>query len=277
MSPLNQHILPKWGMLPVDQISQITLRDMVKDLWHVRPSTAEKALQRINIVLKYGAALGHNVDLQAYPKARALLGPQNHRVRHHPAMPWRDVPEFYAFLDQPTKSHLCLKLVILTGHRLAPCQNIALNDIHGDVWTAPGCDLKGREGRTPNFRIKLSTEAMTVIEQAQRLNPKDKLFWTGKSVITNTALRDVLQRFLSTKPYHAVNHGFRNSLRDWAEETQTQASYETKESLLQHQIKGQVERAYNRYDYFDERALLYQKWADFLSDGSSASKDTSGH
>jgi hypothetical protein len=54
----------------------------------------------------------------------------------------------------------------------------------------------------------------------------------------------------------ALPHGFRTRLRLWLEE-ETSASYEIKESMVQHKTGGAVERAYRRTDYLEQRRPLY--------------------
>lgn len=75
-SPLELHVLPKLGGVPVAEIDQWGIRDTLKPIWHKKAETAEKALQRPTICLRHGAALGLDVDLQAPMKAKALLGAQ---------------------------------------------------------------------------------------------------------------------------------------------------------------------------------------------------------
>lgn len=69
-SPLELHILPKLGKVPVVDIDQTDIRDVLSPIWHMKAATAGKALNRLNICLKHAAALGLDVDLQATDKAR---------------------------------------------------------------------------------------------------------------------------------------------------------------------------------------------------------------
>jgi integrase len=57
-------------------------------------------------------------------------------------------------------------------------------------------------------------------------------------------------------------HGIRSTFRDWC--AATGADFETAERCLSHQTTTQVQRAYLRRDYFEERKALLQKWADVL-------------
>ena len=59
-------------------------------------------------------------------------------------------------------------------------------------------------------------------------------------------------------------HGFRATFRTWVEET-TDTPYEVKESALGHQVDSGEERAYQRSDRLEKRALLMTQWAEFLT------------
>ncbi len=75
-TPLQLHVLPTLGKVPVAEIDQIDIRDVLRPIWHTKADTARKAMNRLSICLKHAAALGLNVDLQAVDKAKALLGKQ---------------------------------------------------------------------------------------------------------------------------------------------------------------------------------------------------------
>jgi hypothetical protein len=64
-SPLEIHVLPKLGGLPVAEIDQVDIRDCLSPIWHTKADTARKALNRLSICLRHAAALGLQVDLQA--------------------------------------------------------------------------------------------------------------------------------------------------------------------------------------------------------------------
>lgn len=159
--------LPKLGKVPVADIDQKDIRDTLAPIWHAKAETARKALNRLAICMRHAAALGLEVDLQAAEKARALLGQQRHKAENIPAMPWKDVPAFYQSLSDGTVTHLALRLLILTGVRSGPLRRIREDQIEGDIWTIPGEAMKGKRDKTPDFRVPLSSEALTVIAQAK--------------------------------------------------------------------------------------------------------------
>lgn len=263
-SPLEIHILPKLGKVPVVDIDQTDIRDVLSPLWHEKAETARKAINRLNICLKHAAALGLDVDLQATDKARALLGKQRHKTENIPAMPWRDVPVFYASLSDGTVTHLALRLLILTGVRSGPLRFLREDQIEDGVWTIPGEAMKGRRGATADFRVPLSGEALTVVEEARRHTRDGFLFPSiKKGVISDATMSRLMERAgLTARP-----HGFRSSLRDWIAET-TNTPHDIAETTLGHVAGGAVERAYRRTDFLEQRRRLMERWAHHVTGGS---------
>lgn len=264
LSPLTLHVLPKLGKVPVTDLDQRDIRDTLAPLWHTKADTARKALNRLSIVLRHAAALGLDVDLQATEKAKALLGRSRHVAKNIPAMAWAEVPGFYASLEEPTPTHLALRLLILTGVRSNPLRNIRLEQIEGDVWTIPAEAMKGRKGATEAFRVPLSREALRIVELTRPHARNGFLFPNGqKGVISDMTLsRHMERRGLEARP-----HGFRTSLRTWLAEA-TDAPHEVAESVLAHAVDGGVVRAYRRTDFLEQRRVLAERWADHVTGGA---------
>ena len=256
-SPLALHILPKLGKVPVAEINQTDIRDTLAPIWHSKAETARKALNRLGICLKHGAALGLDVDLQATEKAAALLGKQRHKPQNVPALPWQEVPAFYANLSDGTITHLALRLLILTGVRSGPLRFLRPEQISGDVWTIPGENMKGRVDATADYRVPLSTEALAVIEQAKPLARDGFLFPSFRKGVISDA---TMSRLMERAKMEARPHGFRSSLRDWIAEA-TETPHEIAETCLGHVVGGSVERAYRRTDFLEQRRVLMERWA----------------
>lgn len=256
-SPLELHILPKLGKVPVSEIDQRDIRDVLAPIWHEKAETARKAMNRLSICLRHAAALGLDVDLQATEKAKALLGKQRHQTQNVPALHWQDVPAFYQSLNEGTVTELALRLLILTAQRSAPVRFLHLDQIEGDVWTVPASRMKGRIGTTTDFRVPLSTEAQAVIEQAKPF-ARDGFLFAGvrRGVISDATMSKYMdRRGMKERP-----HGFRSSFRDWVAEA-TNAPHEVAETCMGHVVGGKVERAYRRTDFLEQRRVLMERWA----------------
>lgn len=263
-SPLELHVLPKLGKVPVQDIDQRDIRDTLAPIWHTKAPTAKKALDRLAIVFRHAAAEGLDVDLQVASKARLLLGESRHQTQNIPAMPWAEVPTFFESLVEPTLTHLALRLLILTGMRTAPVRFMRLDHIEGDVWTIPADLMKGRKGKTFDFRVPLSQEAQQVIELAKPFTRDGFLFPSmRKGVISDATMARLMER----RGLEARPHGFRTSLRTWLSDN-TDAPHEVQEMMIAHMTDSKVVRSYRRNDFLEQRRALAERWADHVTGGS---------
>lgn len=263
LTPLKLHVLPKLGAVPVTALEARDLRDVLRPLWHAKFDTARKALSRVSIVLKHAAALGLDVDLQAVAKARALLGRTTHVATNIPAMPWQDVPGFYATLAEPTAVNLALRLLILSGMRSRSVRHARVQDfdLEARAWTIPGEDMKGLKGRTSDFRAALSSEAVAVVQAALPF-ARNGLLIPG---LKGGPLSDMaLSQHMRRRGLEAKPHGFRTSLRTWLSEC-TNAPHEVAEAVIAHKADSSVVRAYRRTDWLEQRQVLLQRWADHVT------------
>lgn len=256
MSPLTLHIVPKLGRMPVEELDQHVLKEALEPLWNTKGETAEKALNRMGLVLKHAAALGLNVDLQATMKARALLGKQRRTVQHIPAMPYEDAPEFYAWLKgRDAVAANALRFLMLTMARTSEVRLAPLVEFGGDLWSIPAERTKTGVAR----RVPLVKEAVRIVE-ARRKTGSEYLFpaYKGKPISDAAMAKLMKDAGLVARP-----HGFRSTFRTWAEE-QTDAPFEVKESVLGHAVDGGVVAAYQRSDRLEKRRALIRRWERFL-------------
>lgn len=257
LSPLQVHIIPKLGKLPVEDIDQHLLVDVLTPIWHDKADSARKALNRINLTLKHAAALGLEVDLQATMKTRALLGKQRHEVVHIPSMPYSDVSAFYhSLIDMAGIAPLALRFLMLTVARTSEVRLAKPQEFLDGVWTIPAERTKsGKEHRVP-----LVPEAIKVIDAARELSPDEYLFASLRGrPLSDMGMAAVMKREnLVARP-----HGFRATFRTWVEE-QTDTPFEVKESALGHAVDSDVVRAYQRSDRFERRRTLMLAWEKFL-------------
>ncbi len=256
-SPIKTHILPILGEKPVEDVTGTAIADALRPIWHTKTDVARKALTRLKACLSYASAKKYEVDRHAIEDARELLGKQVHKAKNIPSMNWRDVPAFYQSLDGGGTVQLALQLLILTGLRSRPIRFAKTNQIDNNVWTIPAEMVKGPRGKTDDFRVPLSNEALRIVDKAREAARDGYLFpGVRKGVISDASMSRHMERLeLEARP-----HGFRASFRTWADEA-TNTDFEIKETAIGHKVGSTVSRAYQRSDYIDQRLLLAERWA----------------
>jgi len=120
--------------------------------------------------------------------------------------------------------------------------------------------MKGKRGRTEDFRVPLSAEAQSVVADAMHLSRNGFLFPSiRKGVISDSTL----SKHMRDKELAGVPHGFRSTLRTWLTDN-TDIPFEVAEMIIAHKTGSKVARAYNRTDYLDQRRPYMERWGEFL-------------
>jgi integrase len=178
--------------------------------------------------------------------------------KHHPALPYEEVPAFLKVLRQHRAcSALALEFTILTCARTSEALGAgwAEVDFEKRLWTIPRARMKaGKEHVVP-----LSTRAIEILKYQQQHAPGEYVF-TG---CNRTRLADrTMWNLLDFMQVKASVHGFRASFRDWAGDMTT-FQREIIEECLAHQIGNDVERAYRRTTALEKRTEIMQAWSAF--------------
>ena len=285
--------------LPVEAVDTQAVRSVLKrevetrrgkgELWATLPETASRVRGRIEAVLDaYNAAheravlnlarwKGHLEHVLAARKDIAA-------VKHHPAMPWPELPAFMARLSgQSGMGALALRFAILTAARTdevlgatwaeidmsAPRKVRIGRDQRGDaimvtqgaLWVIPPDRMKEKR----EHRVPLSDAALDVLRAAEALRASDDaraavfLGQDRTGPMSNMTMTALLRRLGHRD---VTVHGFRSSFRDWVAEA-TRHPRDLAEAALAHVNGDRTEAAYQRSDRLEPRRRLMDDWAGF--------------
>lgn len=183
-----------------------------------------------------------------------------HKVSHFEAMPYADLPAFFADLSKRNAiSAKALAFTILTAARSGETRNANLGEIDfkKEIWTVPAERTKSsREHRVP-----LTKEALALLRGLPHLqdDPATLLFPNMQDrPLSDTAIRKYLQDDM--KKAGLTVHGFRSTFRDWAAEC-TNTPGEIAEAAL----GDETEAAYFRSDVLERRRKLMEMWSKFCT------------
>ncbi|MEL6690369.1 MAG: integrase arm-type DNA-binding domain-containing protein [Pseudomonadota bacterium] len=276
LMPLKNHVVPAIGhRYPAD----LTPRDLQRafaPIWKTKAETARQGLNRLVICLRYAKAEGDAIGSLSELKADALtlLGDQERpeTAAHIPAMPFADVPAFYQQLTKiDTVGALALRLAIVTGLRSGAVRPARTDwiDLKARTLTVPPEFMKGRKGKVAAYVCPLSVEALAVIDRAVSQAVGGYLFQgSGKRVPYISDM--TMLKIMRDRPAlcgDAKPHGFRASLKEWMQHgSHDQAiDYQLSERVLQHKVLTDVQQAYDRGDYLDDRRRVLDAWGAFLT------------
>lgn len=264
---LAEYAGPVIGAKDVAEINTDDVLRILEPIWAEKAETATRVRGRMENVLDWAKVR----ELRAGENPARWRGHLSHllparnkakTVRHHPALPWREIPEFMGQLRANScLSARALEFTILTASRTGESIDAQWPevDIRERVWTVPKERMKaGREHRVP-----LTDAAADILAGLPHRAGNQHLFPGGQlRPLSKWAMLELVR---GMRPGLTV-HGFRSTFRDWAAEM-TAFPRELAEASLAHITGSAVERAYQRGDLFEKRRKLMQAWAEFCARG----------
>ena len=261
-STLTTYADPIFGSLPVAAIDTALVMRALEAIWSQKPETASRLRGRIESVLDWATARGYRTGenparwrghLDKMLPARAKV----QAVKHHAALPYRDLPAFMAALRGQTGiGALALEFAILTAARTGEVIAATWEEIDFDAatWTVPRERMKAKR----EHKVFLGNSALAILRPLKQAARSDFVFPGNapNKPLSNMAMLATLKR-MGRKDLTA--HGFRSTFRDWAAET-TDYPSEVVEMALAHAVANKVEAAYRRGNLFEKRKLLMRDW-----------------
>jgi integrase len=212
-------------------------------------------------VLDWAKARGHREGDN--PAAWTIIGkvlPARGGPKHHPALPYKDMPAFMTELRaEASVAARALEFLVYTASRSQEVLKARWGefDLAVGVWTVPAERMKMRK----EHRGPLAPSVLELLRGLFTESNNDFVFLgtqVGKP-LGHTTLSALLKRM----GREVTVHGMRSAFRDWAGET-TAFPPDVCEAALAH-IKGKTERAYQRGDLFERRRTLMTAWAKFCA------------
>lgn len=267
LTTLETYAFPTFGNRPVDHIATADVLKVLSAIWLTKPETARRLRQRVRTVLDwarvaYGLSGANPVDgvEKALPK-------QPERGGHFAAMPYGEVPAFFAGLRQRPASEisvLALEFLILTACRtnevlLATWSEL---DLVERTWTIPASRMKAGEAHA----VPLPPRTIELLGQV-KVAGQDEVFVFPSSKRGKPLSNMVFLMMLRRMKLKVTAHGFRSSFRDWAAEETSFPNFVV-EKALAHSIDNKVEAAYRRGDLLKKRRELMEVWASYCGGDS---------
>lgn len=261
MTTLETYVFPKLGDVAVNKIEGGQVRDVLAAIWLNKPETARRVRQRIGQVIDWAVGKGYRETPISMTVINRSLPKVARSEKHHPSMPYRDVPAFMKTLHaKPTIARLALELLILSASRP---QEVRLADwsqfdLEANTWTRPIPSMKGKRVHVvpltepiKDFLVRLQaftgTRSGYLFEGNKRGKPISEM-------TMNKVLRDADLIW--------VPHGFRSTFREWVSE-ETTFDGETAEQALAHVIANKTEAAYRRGNQLEKRRVMMAAWNDY--------------
>ncbi|WP_224815167.1 integrase arm-type DNA-binding domain-containing protein [Hasllibacter sp. MH4015] len=266
-SPVRDHVLPRLGHLRVDQLHQTDIRDAIAPIWSAMPTTARKAIGRLKIILEHAAAEGYDVNLNAVPLAKILLGKQNIRPKSHASLPWQEMPMLYQSYDDGVVD-TAFKFLVVTVVRVSNVTQARWDEIQGDLWVIPAEKMKVKD--RGDHIVPLSPEAQALLTRAKDFeNGSGFIFPSPANKKRPYLSENTFGASLRRRGLRVTAHGARATFRGWVVDNDV-CSERIAETILHHKVGDTASNAYVRGTFVDKRRSVMDRWSSFLSQDTDA-------
>jgi integrase len=265
-STIDTYAKPIIGHMVLSEIDTGAVMKVLRPIWWDKPETASRLRGRIECILDAAKVEklrdGENpARWRGHLKHLLPVKSKVRKVKHHKALPWKEIPAFMAALRQrPSLSARMLEFLILTAVRVGSISGQDREDRPPMMWSH--IDLDARLWTIPatkndkEHRVPLVGRALAILEAYSPEQRHGYVFPGNKGKPMTIAAPDAL---LTLMGRDETTHGFRSSFKDWSDETTSFPGWVAKKALA-HTIGDETDRAYQRGDLLEKRRELMAAW-----------------
>ncbi|WP_065752369.1 tyrosine-type recombinase/integrase [Bradyrhizobium paxllaeri] len=263
-SSLKRYAYPTIGKLTIPEIKPSHVYELLRPIWVEKRETANRVRGRIETIIAKNA----DVDDTDFRNPAGLTKQLREKlprrpkrvVRHHPALPYAEAPQFVTELAAAVgTAATMLRFVILTACRTNEVVEARRSEIDrlSSAWKIPGERMKMNQDHV----VPLSAPALAILDEIHDGAEGELIFPNPEGgIFSENAMLAVLDRMGYG---HVTVHGFRSTFATWAEEC-TDYPDGVREAALAHKYKSETTAAYQRGQKLEKRRALMKDWAQFL-------------
>ncbi len=263
---LEADVFPQLGIYPISQIEAPMILACVR-LIEKRNARelAKRQLQKCGEIFQYAIATGRIKRDPTYGLSKAL---EPAIKNHYNAISIEELPEFLSILERndarlyPTTRH-AIHLLMHTFVRTSELINAEWNEIDFDnaLWSIPAERMKMKRPH----KVPLSHQVIEILKAQKELTGHWPHVFPSPVKPKQPMSNNTILSALKGMGYRGrmTGHGFR-SLAMSAIKEKLNYRHEVVDRQLAHVQKSQVDQAYDRADYMDDRTKMMQDWSSYL-------------
>ena len=268
MRRLEQGIFLTLGSIPVKEVTAPVLLDALREIEKRGAfEVARRTLQISGQILRFAIITGRlerdvSVDLK-----RGALKPM--KRTNYAAMEAKDLPEFIRKLERNearllNQTRLAVELMMLTFVRTSELIKAKWTefDMKEAMWLIPAERMKMRK----EHLVPLSSRALEILKELKTTNGHREYILPSVTNPRNHMSNNTILMALDRMGYRGVHtgHGFRALAMSTIKE-KLGYRHEVIDRQLAHAPGNQVDKAYDRAKFLDDRKVMMQDWADYLN------------
>ena len=261
---LDDSLLPRLAKKAISEISSADIKLVLLEIHERAPRLAIKARQYSNQIIHYAIQEGLREDGCELSLKGAL--PDCKKGHYAAVTKPGDLPALLKAIDGINSIHskVALLVCLYTATRPGVVAGMRWDELNLDSkeWHIPASRMKmGNDHITP-----LPAQLITMLQQLRTLAGESPFVFPGISDPMNKHMhRDSLSKVLRENGMRdkTVTHGFRATFRTIARE-RLRIAPDVLEAQIAHAKKGEVQAAYDRTQFLEDRHKLIQQWADYI-------------
>jgi len=267
---VRQYLQPKFGDKDMRVLRTKDVTESLRELAASAPSLAKKAVQYLNGVVDYCILEGVRDDDQVL-RLRGVL--PSHRGGHIPAVTREQdigplMQAIFSYEGFVVRSALSLAAWTALRPGVIASARWEEIDLERAEWHIIGMEEDGRRRmKTGNDHIvSLPKQAVSMLREMHSFSGGAEYVFPAVGKMKNPHLhRDALSKALRQMGFAGTHstHGFRAMLRTVARE-RLRVDFDVLEAQLAHAKRDEIQAAYDRTMFDDDRREAMQRWADYL-------------
>ena len=266
MQRLEKDVFPTIGAMPIKELTPKMLLDMAKKVQERGANElAKRIIQMSKHIFQYAIITGR-AERNIANDLKGLIKPKP--KSHYAAIDHRELPEFLGALYSNKArlmplTHLAVQFMMLTFVRTSEMIKAEWRefDFEEKVWLIPARRMKMNKDHI----VPLSDQSIRILKEIRDMhNNKTYVFPSRENsqrhMSNNTVLMAIKRMGYRGK---MTGHGFRSLAMSTIME-KLGYRFEVPDRQLAHSKKGDVNKAYDRAMFLDERIVMMQDWADYL-------------
>ena len=263
---LEKDVFPIIGKMPIKKLTHKNLLDLAKSIQQRGANElAKRVIQMSRHIFQYAIITGRadkNLaeDLKGLIKAKPK--------KHFASLDIKELPEFLGALYTNEArlmplTHLAVQFMMLTFVRTGEMIKAEWSefDFEEKMWLIPAQRMKMNK----DHLVPLSDQALDVLQKIRDQHTNQTYVFPSRGDPRNHMSNNTILMALRRMGYQGqmTGHGFRSLAMSTIME-KLGYRHEVPDRQLAHSKRGDVNKAYDRAMFLDERKVMMQDWADYL-------------
>lgn len=263
---LEKDLYPQLGVYPISQIEAPMILSTVR-LIEKRNARelAKRQLQKCGEIFQYAIATGRIKRDPTYGLSKAL---EPVKKTHYPAISVEELPEFLSIFERndarlyPTTRH-AMSLLMHTFVRTSELINAEWKefDFENALWSIPAERMKMKRPH----KVPLSKQVLEILKNQKDIAGHWEHVFPSPVKPKQPMSNNTILGALKGMGYKGrmTGHGFRSLAMSTIKE-KLNYRHEVVDRQLAHVQKSQIDQAYDRADYIEDRTKMMQDWSDYI-------------